>query len=346
MARTVGEIAAFLGGEVAGDEGALITAIRGIDEAGEGDLTFVANRRYRAKLAETQATAVLVSRDTTCPGKNLILVDDPYVAFGLVLALFHPEEPPKGGVSDGAWIDATAVVEEGVSIYPFVYVGERARVGRGTVLYPGCFLDHDVVIGEGCTLYPNVCVYRRSRIGNRVVIHAGAVIGSDGFGFAKPGWENLKIPQTGYVRIDDDVEIGANTTIDRGTMGATWIKAGVKIDNAVQIAHNVVIGEKAIIVAQVGISGSTKIGSRVLIGGQAGLVGHINVGDGAMIAARSGIHEDISAGSVVAGAPHQPHREWLRSMAIIPRLPEMRKTIAALSRRIEELENKLKDRQT
>lgn len=338
------EIASFVGGTVSGDGEAKIKAVRGIDEAAEGDLTFVANRKYRKKLVSTGATAVLVPRDTVCPGKNLILVDDPYVAFGRVLGILYPEEQTGTGISDQAWLAADAHISPGATIHPFVYVGARTKVGSGVVLYPGVFLDHDVVVGDDSVLYPHVTVYRRCRIGRRVVIHAGAIIGSDGFGFARPGWENIKIPQTGFVQIDDDVEIGANTTIDRGTIGKTWIKQGAKIDNLVQIAHNVVIGEKAMIVSQVGIAGSTKIGDRVLIGGQAGLVGHITIGDGTMIAARSGIHEDIPPGRIVAGAPHQPHREWLRTAATIPKLPEMRNTITQLVKKIEEIESIVKER--
>ncbi|MCX7635249.1 MAG: UDP-3-O-(3-hydroxymyristoyl)glucosamine N-acyltransferase [Syntrophales bacterium] len=338
-------IAEVVNGTLVGDPEATIRAIRGIEEAGEGDLTFVANRKYKKKLATTKATAILVSRDTVCPGKNLIRVDDPYVAFGKVLALLYPEEAVPRGISDRAWLSADAQVDPEATVYPFVYIGSRTRVGRGVVLYPGVFLDHDVVVGADTILYPNVTVYRRSIIGERVIVHAGVVIGSDGFGFARPGWENIKIPQTGFVQIDDDVEIGANTTIDRGTIGKTWIKKGAKIDNLVQIAHNVTIGEKAMIVSQVGIAGSTKIGDRVLIGGQAGLVGHIHIGDGSMIAARSGIHEDVPPGRIVAGAPHQDHRDWLRTAATIPRLPEMRAAIVDLKKKITEIEFLLKERQ-
>jgi len=195
-------------------------------------------------------------------------------------------------------------------------------------------------VGEDSILYPNVVVYKGCRIGRRVILHAGVIVGADGFGFANPGADNRKVPQVGIVQIDDDVEVGANTTIDRGTLGRTWIKRGVKIDNLVQIAHNVVVGKNSVIVAQVGISGSTKLGESVILGGQAGLVGHITVGDNAMVAAQSGVHDDVPAGQIVSGSPHMPHLNWLRTQVCLPKLPEMRKTVNSLLKRIEKLEEK------
>lgn len=340
MKKTLSEIAAFLGGDVSGDGGIVIERIRGIEEAGEGDLTFLANPKYRKNLETTGASAILVARDTTCEGKNLLLVDDPYRALGRLLALFYPEEEETAGIREQASIDAGADVSPEAVVYPGVHICRGARVEARAVLYPGVFIGRDAVIGAGSILYPHVTVYRRCLIGKRVILHAGVVVGSDGFGFAVPGRENQKIPQVGYVQIDDDVEIGANTTIDRGTLGRTWIQQGVKIDNLVQIAHNVVIGERSVIVAQVGISGSTQLGQGVIIGGQAGLVGHIRLGDHVMVAARSGIHKDIPPNQIVAGAPHRPHREWLKLEAALSKLPEMRETLAALQRRIAALEEK------
>ena len=334
------EIAGLIGGTVAGDGGVMIERIRGIDEAGEGDLTFVANPKYRKRLETTGASAILVGTGTICPGKNLLTVEDPYPALGRLLALFHPEEEETPGISEMATIEAGADVSPEAVVYAGVHICRGARVAKKAVLYPGVFIGRDACVGEGSVLYPRVTIYRRCLIGSRVVLHAGVVIGSDGFGFARPGRENLKIPQVGYVQVDDDVEIGANTTIDRGTIGRTWIQKGAKIDNLVQIAHNVVIGEHSIIVAQVGISGSTQLGKGVVIGGQAGVVGHIRIGDHAMAAAGSGIHKDVPAGQIVAGAPHMPHLEWLKMEACLPKLPEMRETLAALKRRVEALEKK------
>ena len=340
MKKTLNEIAAFLNGSVSGDGGVVIERIRGIDEAGPGDLTFVANPKYRKKMETTGASAILVVPGTACAGKNLLIVGDTYVALGQLLVLFHPEDEETAGISKNATVEAGADVSPEAVVYPGVHVCRGARVEKQTVLYPGVFIGRDAVVGEASILYPGVTVYRRCRIGRRVVLHAGVVVGSDGFGFALPGRENRKIPQVGYVQIDDDVEIGANTTIDRGALGRTWIQRGVKIDNLVQIAHNVVIGEYSIIVAQVGISGSAQLGKGVVIGGQAGIVGHIRIGDGVMAAARSGVHKDIPPGQIVAGSPHMPHREWLKMEACLPKLPEMREALAALQRRVAVLEGK------
>jgi UDP-3-O-[3-hydroxymyristoyl] glucosamine N-acyltransferase len=340
LKKILSEIASFLEGSVCGDGGVMIERIRAIDEAGPGDLTFVTNPKYRKRMESTGASAIIVAPGNVCPGKNLLIVGNPYIALGQLLALFHPEEEETRGISQDAIIEAGADVSPDAAIYPGVHICRGARVGKNVVLYPGVFIGRDAVIGDFSILYPTVTVYRRCLIGRRVVLHAGVVVGSDGFGFALPGRENRKIPQVGYVQIDDDVEIGANTTIDRGALGRTWIQKGVKIDNLVQIAHNVVIGEYSIVVAQVGISGSTQLGKGVVIGGQAGVVGHIRIGDHAMAAAGSGIHKDVPAGQIVAGAPHMPHLEWLKMEACLPKLPEMRETLAALRRRVEALEKK------
>ena len=342
MARRLSEIAAYLEATVVGDAAVEIRDIKGLDEAGEGDLTFLANPKYRKKIATTEASAILIDRPVEGTNKNFLIVKDPYGALARLLTLFYPEERDFQGVSPEAFVDPDAIVEEGATVYAGAFVGKGAKIARGAVLYPGVYIGPGAVVGEDSILYPNVTVYRRCLIGNRVILHAGVVVGSDGFGFANPGLENRKVPQVGIVQIDDDVEIQANTTIDRGTLGKTWIQRGAKIDNLVQIAHNVVIGENSIIVSQVGISGSTRLGNRVIIGGQAGLVGHINVGDNVMIAARSGINKDIPASSIMSGAPAIPHRDWLRLNAHILRLPEMHKTISELKKKIEELEKKLK----
>lgn len=338
---TLNEIAILLGGDVIGDGEVLIERILGIDEAGKGDMTFLANPKYLKKIDTTGASAILVASGQVRKGKkNLLIVADPYIALGRLLALFHPEEEETEGIHPNACIESGADVSSAAVIYPGVHICRGARIEGKAVLYPGVFVGRDAVVGEASLLYPHVTIYRRCLIGRRVVLHAGVVVGSDGFGFARPGQDNVKIPQVGYVQIDDDVEIGANTTIDRGTLGRTWIQRGVKIDNLVQIAHNVVIGEDSIVVSQVGISGSTKLGKGVIIGGQAGLVGHIQIGDHVMIAAGSGVHKDVAAGQIVAGTPHMPHREWLKVEACRSKLPTLRETLATLQKRIAALEEK------
>ena len=301
MKKTLNEIASFLNGKVSGDPQVEIENIRGIDGAGEGDLAFIANPKYLKRLETTNASAVLVSPGTEKSNKNLIIVDDPYIALGQVLGLFYPEDHDPPMISRETFIEEGVIISEDATIYPGVYIGRGARIESGVVLYPGVYIGRHAVIGEGSILCPNVVVYRRCIIGKRVILHAGVVVGSDGFGFARPGQENIKIPQVGIVQIDDDVEVGANTTIDRGTIDKTWIQRGVKIDNLVQIAHNVVIGETSVIVSQVGISGSTKLGKSVILGGQAGLVGHLNIGDYVMVGAQSGVHEDVPSNQIVSG---------------------------------------------
>ena len=342
MKKTLSEIGFFLNGEVIGDPQVIIENIRGIDEAGAGDLTFIANPKYKNMLETTNASAILVSPGTGLADKNLIIVEDPYIALGKVLELFYPEDLDPPMVSRETFIEEGVILSEDATVYPGVYIGRGARIERGVILHPGVYIGRHAIIGEGSILYPNVVVYRRCIIGKRVIIHAGVIIGSDGFGFARPGQANIKIPQVGIVQIDDDVEVGANTTIDRGTIDKTWIQRRVKIDNLVQIAHNVVIGEASVIVSQVGISGSTKLGKSVILGGQAGLVGHLNIGDRVMVGAQSGVHDDVPSNQIVSGSPHLPHRQWLRVEACVTQLPEMRKTVALLLKRVEELEADIK----
>jgi UDP-3-O-[3-hydroxymyristoyl] glucosamine N-acyltransferase len=337
--KTLHELAIFLDAKVAGDGDVLIAHLRGIEDAGPGDLTFVSNAKYRKKLETTGASAILVSPGTQAAGKNLLIVEDPYIAFGKALTFFYPEDHGPAQQSPQAFIDKTAVVSKDTVIYPGVYVGPGAKIDGGAVLYPGVYIGPEAAVGEQSVLYPGVKVYRRCLVGKRVILHAGVVVGADGFGFAKPGRGNIKIPQVGIVQIDDDVEVGANTTIDRATLGRTWIQRGVKIDNLVQIAHNCVIGEYSVIVAQVGISGSTTLGKGVMIGGQAGLVGHIEIGDHVMVGAQSGIHKDIAPNQIVMGSPQRPHRDFLRIEACVSRLPEMRQTLAALEKKVADMEN-------
>jgi UDP-3-O-[3-hydroxymyristoyl] glucosamine N-acyltransferase len=225
-----------------------------------------------------------------------------------------------------------------LTIYPFVHIGDRCRIGDRVTLYPGVYIGEESSIGEESILYSNVSIYPRTAIGKRVVLHSGVVVGSDGFGYVKEGRKNVKIPQVGTVEIEDDVEIGANTTIDRGALGKTIIRRGVKIDNLVQVAHSVVIGEDSILCAQVGISGSTKIGSNVTLAGQVGVVDHIEIGDNVTVVAQSGVMNDLPANQAYTGTPSMPHRDFLRMAAVLPKLPEMRKTLLQIETRLKGLE--------
>lgn len=340
MKMTLAEIASFLGGDVIGADDTMINNIRSIEEANEGDITFIANKKYLKKLNLTKASAILASPQTVAEGKNLIIVTDPYSALGKLLTLFYPLEHGRRGVSSDAYIEDGAVVSPGATIFPRAFIGKGATIGKGAVIYPGVFIGSNAFIGDDSILYANVTVYHSCIIGKRVILHSGVVVGADGFGFASPGKNNTKIPQVGFVQIDDDAEIGANTTIDRATLGRTWIQRNVKIDNLVQIAHNVVIGENSVITAQVGISGSTKLGKSVIVGGQTGMVGHINIGDNVMIAADSKIHKDIESGKVIGGKPQMPYKEWLKVESCRVKLPEMRATLNDLVKKVEKLQSK------
>lgn len=340
MKMTLAEIASFLGGDVIGADDTMINNIRSIEEANEGDITFIANKKYLKKLNLTKASAILASPQTVAEGKNLIIVTDPYSALGKLLTLFYPLEHGRRGVSSDAYIEDGAVVSPGATIFPRAFIGKGATIGKGAVIYPGVFIGSNACIGDDSILYANVTVYHSCIIGKRVILHSGVVVGADGFGFASPGKNNTKIPQVGFVQIDDDAEIGANTTIDRATLGRTWIQRNVKIDNLVQIAHNVVIGENSVITAQVGISGSTKLGKSVIVGGQTGMVGHINIGDNVMIAADSKIHKDIESGKVIGGKPQMPYKEWLKVESCRVKLPEMRATLNDLVKKVEKLQSK------
>lgn len=340
MKKTLGELAEFLGGVAEGDTAADITGVKGIEEAGTGDITFVANPKYMRFLETTAASAVIVAPDVCLEGKPLIKVDNPYLAFAKVVTLFSVGIRDYFGVSPHAIVHPESRVDPECAVYPFVYIGKGAQVKKRAVLYPGVYLGDGACVGEESILYPNVTVMDRCVIMNRVIIHGGTVIGADGFGFAHEGDKQVKFPQIGIVVIEDDVEIGSNCCIDRAALGETRIHRGVKMDNLVQIGHNVIVGEDSILVAQVGISGSTHIGKKVVLAGQAGLVGHITVGDGAIVTGKAGVNKDIAAGEVMSGFPMLPHKKWLRAMSVVGKLPELKKEIDSLGKRIEQLEKK------
>jgi len=319
-----GEIADFLGGDYGGDRSATILHVRPLSEAGEGDLTFLANPAFLPMLTDSRATVILVGRDIEAgSGERLIRVGDPYAAFARVVQKWFAEFPRPDGISARADVSPAAKLGKDVRIGAFARIGDNVVVGDGVTIFDGCVIGAGSEIGDETILHANVTLYHGSRIGRRCIVHSGAVIGSDGFGFATSEGVHHKIPQIGIVRVEDDVEIGAGTTIDRATLGETVIGAGTKIDNLVQIAHNVRIGKGCILVAQVGIAGSTEIGDGCVFGGQAGVAGHLKVAAGVMVASRSAVMKNIAKPGQYAGAPARPLREHLRHEAFLRRLPKM-----------------------
>ncbi len=338
---TLAEIAALVGGTLEGDGSLEIRGMASLEDAREGQISFLADRKQISRLEKTLATAVIVPSALPPQGKPLIRTPNPYMAYAKVQTFFSSKPYQPRGVDPRAFIGVGVQIGRDVSVYPSVYVGDGSQLGDRVVLYPGVYVGEAVQIGEDSILYPNVAVMERCRLGKRVIVHGGTVIGSDGFGFVPDKNGYFKIPQVGIVEIEDDVEIGANCAIDRAAMGKTWIKKGVKTDNLVQIGHNVVIGENSVLVAQVGIAGSTEVGNWVAMGGQVGVVGHIKIGDKVQVGAQSGIAQDVNPGEIISGSPAFPHREWLRAQALFPKLPEIRKGLSALEKRVANLENTL-----
>lgn len=339
---TAAQIAQQLGGVVIGDGETIITGFSSADAARPGDLTFAENEAYFERAERSAAVAVLVSGDVKSSTKTLIRVPNARVGFAKVLPLFFPEPQFAPGVHASSLVHSTAQVDPSAHIGPFCAIGERVQIGPGAVLEGGNHIASDSKIGAQTRLFPNVTVYSRSVIGARVRIHAGTVIGSDGFGYVFDEGIHRKVPQVGNVIVHDDVEIGANVTIDRGALGSTVIGKGSKIDNLVQIAHNVVIGEHSIIVAQVGIAGSTKLGKYVTLAGQVGLAGHLKIGDRVTVAAQAGVMNDIPDGEKWLGAPARPDRQMKRQFIAIERLPELLQRVKELERRLEKGDARLK----
>lgn len=341
MYKTLKEIAKLIDGEVVGRDDIVITGICGIKEAAEGDITFVANPKYIPFIDKTQASAIVTSRDIERASKPIIRTDDPSLAFAKIVSLMTP--PPvkhHQGIHPTAILGKNVNLGRDVAIGPYTVIEDNVCIGDNTVIYAGCYVGKQTKIGKGTLIYSNVSIRECISIGDRVIIHSGTVIGSDGFGFATIQGLHYKIPQLGTVIIEDDVEIGANVTIDRARFDKTLIGRGTKIDNLVQIAHNVIIGENSIIVAQVGISGSTTVGKAVTLAGQAGLVGHITIGDGAVVAAQTGVTKSVPANTTVSGYPAKPHDIARKVNACVQNLPKLYETVAQLKKRIEELEKK------
>lgn len=336
------QIALLVNGKVQGDPGISVSSFGKIEEAKEGQLSFLANPKYEDHLYTTRAAIVIINEkfELKKPVQpTLIRVADAYSAFATLLTKYQEMATRNlQGVQEPSFIASTAVYGESVFIGAFAYLGENVRIGNHSKIFPQVYIGDQVIIGDHCIIHPGVKIYHNCVIGNNVIIHAGSVIGSDGFGFAPQADGSFKkVPQIGNVVIEDQVEIGSNATIDRATIGSTLIKKGAKLDNLIQVAHNVEVGESTVIAAQAGISGSTRIGKGVMIGGQAGIVGHIQVGDGAKINAQSGVSKSLGAGQAVTGSPAHDYTASLRSQAITRKLPELEKKIYELEALIRQL---------
>lgn len=331
---TAREIAERIDGKIVGDESTMLTGFSPADSAREGDLTFAENPAFFQRAGQSHASAILVAEDYGESGKTLIRVSNARVAFARVLPLFFPEPSFTPGIHPTAVVAESAQIDPTAHIGPHCHVGERVVVGTGVVLQGGNFVGDECILGTGTRLFPRVVLYSRVTLGQRVRIHSGTVIGADGFGYVFDAGEHRKVPQVGQVIIHDDVEVGANCTIDRAALGATVIGRGTKIDNLVQIAHNVTLGEHSVIVAQVGIAGSTKVGSYTTVAGQVGIAGHLRIGDRVTIAAQSGVMHHIPEGQKWLGSPAQPDRVTKRQLLAIERLPELLRRVGEIERRL------------
>ncbi|HVU27172.1 MAG TPA: UDP-3-O-(3-hydroxymyristoyl)glucosamine N-acyltransferase [Verrucomicrobiae bacterium] len=334
MPFTVSEIAKLIGGEVVGDGDAPLKGFAPAENARAGDLTFAENDDYFARAEQSDATAIIAEKKFSSAKKILIRVPNARIAFAKALALFFPEKKFAAGIHPTAVIAKTAQIDSNAHVGPHCVVGERVKIGKNSVLQAGNFIGDDSQLGDDVNLFPNVTIYPRGQIGHRVRIHANSVIGADGFGYVLDNGVHRKVPQIGNVVIGDDVEIGAGVTIDRGALGSTIIGKGTKIDNLVQIAHNVEIGEGSLLIAQVGVAGSTKLGKYVVLAGQVGIAGHLKIGNQATVAAQSGVMHNIPDGEKWFGYPAQPDKEIKRQMIAIRRLPELLKKIAAWEKKL------------
>ena len=334
MPFTAAEIAKHVDGEVVGDPNAVLKTFAPAESAQAGDLTFAENEDYFARAEHSAATAVIADERFKSDRKILIRVPNARIAFAKAMALFFPERTYAASIHPTAVVAASAQIDPTAHVGPHCAIGERVKIGARSVLQGGDFVGDDSKLGEEVNLFPNVTVYPRTEIGRRVRIHASSVIGSDGFGYVQDGGVHRKVPQIGNVIIGDDVEIGAGVMIDRGALGSTVIGKGTKIDNLVQIAHNVEIGEHCIVIAQVGISGSTKLGKYVILAGQVGLAGHLKIGSHVTVEAKSGVMHDIPDGGKWLGIPAQPDRNTKRQLIAIQHLPELLRRVAALERQL------------
>jgi len=341
MQKTLAEIANIVNGEVVGDKDLVITGLSGIQEAKEGDLTFLSNSKYISLSNKTKATAIITSRDIEISGKSVIRTDNPSLAFAdLIATMTGDNVHPFKGIHEAAFIADDCTIGKNVSIGPYAIIENQAKIGDNAVIYGGSYIGHHTTIGADCLIYPNVTIRESVSVGCRVIIHSSTVVGSDGFGYIQVDGVHKKIPQIGAVKIEDDVEIGANVAIDRARFDQTVIGRGTKIDNLVQVAHNVVMGENCIIISQVGISGSVNIGKGSYLLGQAGITGHLTIGEGSIVYSQCALGKSIPPQSHVSGSPARPHNEAKRVFAATQRLPHYIKIIQDLQKRVQELEAK------
>jgi len=346
MEFTAQQIADYLGGKVDGDANIKVSNFSKIEEGTPGTLTFLSNPKYTHFIYDTQASIVLVNNDFV-PEKSLnatlIRVADAYKSLASLMTMVEQSASKKVEISPLAYISESAIIGENVYIAPFVFVGERVKIGKNTRLYPQCSLLNDVEIGDNTTLYANVSVYEKCVVGNNCIIHSSTVIGSDGFGFApSPDGSYKKIPQLGNVIVENNVEIGSNCSIDRATLGSTILRQGVKIDNLIQIAHNVEIGQNTVMAAQSGVAGSSKIGNQCIIAGQVGIAGHLQIIENTTVAAQAGVTASIKKGNqTVQGSPAIPLLKFQRSSVVFKNLPELQKNVFELQKQIQELENRI-----
>ncbi|MGM9758881.1 MAG: UDP-3-O-(3-hydroxymyristoyl)glucosamine N-acyltransferase [Parabacteroides sp.] len=344
MEFTAQQIAVFLGGTVEGNPDVKVGKFSKIEEGKPGTLTFLANPKYEHHIYDTDASVVLVNQDFV-PAEpvhaTLIRVANAYTALAQLLNMVEQAKVKKSGVDSTAFIPPTASIGEGCYIGTMAYVGQRVKLGKNCQVYPFAYIGDDVTVGDNCIFYPHVTIYQDCQIGNSCIFHAGSVIGADGFGFAPEGETYKKIPQLGNVIIEDEVEIGANTTIDRAVMDSTIIRKGVKLDNLIQIAHNVEVGENTVMAAQVGIAGSVKVGKHCMFGGQVGLAGHIHIADHVTLGAQAGVISDVKEATTLLGAPAIQARNFMRSSAIFNRLPELYRTLGQLQREVENLKKEI-----
>jgi len=335
------ELARRIDGEVRGDAQRTILGIATLDQAGPDDLSFLTNPKYRESASATRAGAVLVGKGTELPDRDLLVVDEPYLALARLLTLFHPVERKSPGVSDRAQVGEGVHLGSGVRVEPFAVIGDRAVLEDRVCVGAGSVVGEEARVGEETELRPRVVLYPGTRVGRRCLIHSGAVLGGDGYGFATSGGKHHKVPQLGRVVVEDDVEIGANTTVDRGTLEETVIGEGSKLDNLVMIAHGVKLGRDTLLAGQAGIAGSTRVGDGTIWAGQSGAAGHLEIADGTIVAAKSAVLQSVPERAFVAGIPAVDHRRWKRSLAELGRVGELRRRVRKFRARLDALEARL-----